>query len=583
MTTKPLADALEQRLRAELEGKERLPPDHLLVVAHGTDLSEMPLPLVSVGSAPLPLPVSAGDAAQWVEANAAELAGELAEQIDRAAAVLVAPELRKAVLQRTDRLVLWPLPGSPRFAMLHALLRPRPWWPGDAAPADVARWLQKPLNEQKPLKPNEPPAGDGVMGYVERGGLVLDSGWIDADGTEVLLPGSGAALLFLAERDVEKDRRKPAMRVDTGNVHRQFVEGLVNTGAAQRASPDGREVAIKDGRAELLVDARTELRLPGKSVQLTLDGIALNEALVGALRGVLGPKGLQHWAGFQAQLSEQGGTGRLVWSLDRHLEVMGYRKPKPATRKDAAAEAELFTAMELAVYDKNGVERQRAPLFHKVGSVDRLEDGDWVTARIELRINEAVYGGVRDFKTGKLGANWYPVPPALERLNHRRFPAALGLGHILAFRFRFAWGEDGRTWIKLSGRNALRLGGIKHRKRDDRPWRQLQRSLDELVRIDQLERWGWSREPETLDGMIELHAARWLVERTVLEVPVVEPMALPQLKTGDDLKMWRKGMGLTQVQTAERMGVSKDTVKRAERGRDKRLPRSIEKALRAKG
>ena len=565
-----LADELHARLLAELEAV-KLPPEHVLVVAHGvTVLDELPMPLVSVGNAPLPLPVSVGDAARWVEANAAELAVELAEQIGKAAAVLVAPKLRKAALQRVERLALWPWPSGSRFVLPFALSRTRSWWPGDAAPADVARWLREALNG---LDVGSRATGDDIQRYVERGGLVLDTGWTNDDGTVVELSGAGAALLFLAERDVEEARRRPAIRWDAGKPHHELIRGLTDMGRALRGAAEV-DVPTKDGRAELL--------LPGRSVQLSLD-MPLGEALPVGLREALGPKGLQHWAGFQAQLSEQGGTGRLVWSLDRHLEVMGYtagRRRNPKTRREAAAEAELFTALELAVYDKDGVERHRRPLFHKTNTVDKLEDGDWVTSRIELQINEAVYGGVRDFKTGKLGSNWYPVPPALARISHSRYAPALGLGSMLPIRFRLAWKENERTWLRLSGRNALQMGAIKYRKRDDRAWRQLERNLDELVNRELLERWKWTRNPETLDGMIELHAARWLAERTVLEVPVVEAMAQPQLKTGAELRDWRKGLGLTQKQAAERLGVSVRTVKSAEANRDGRLPRSIEKALR---
>jgi len=261
---------------------------------------------------------------------------------------------------------------------------------------------------------------------------------------------------------------------------------------------------------------------------------------------------------------------------------MGYspaRRRNPETRRDAAAEAELFTSLELAVYDRDGVERHRRPLFKRTGSVDRLEGGDWVTARIELEINEAVYSGVRDFRTGKLGANWFPVPPGLARISHSRNAAALSIGSILPIRLRLAWRENGRSWVRLSGRNALQLGAIKYRKRDRRPWAQLARALDELQKQELLARWEWARDAETLDGVLELHAAQWAADRTVLDVPVVEPMALPQLRTGAELREWRKGLGLTQAQAGERLGVSRVTVARAEGRPEGRLPRSIERAL----
>ena len=550
----------------------------------------------------VPLPLTVGQAVAVTHELADRLIAELERDIQEAVAELVWPELQEAVLAREDIANRWPLPDGelercPGWYAVDALMRSRgrTWsttspeapppvayrwtkWPGEAAPFEVVAWSCAAIERLVPT------LGLYNVELVERGGLPGGAGWITEDGHRVRLPPGGMALVYLAERAVDTDRRKPVAAWDAGRNHAEVVGAFAMWGG-----PTGQPKGAKRGIELEKVDSRVELLGTGQDVQLSLDlpGGGLNAAVVSALTAALGPYGVRHWAAFQNQLTEQGRTGRMRWTVERHLEQMGY---SPASggyterRAEAAETANLIAGLELAVYDGPRL-RHRRRLFTVLNETDELtERNSWELRALDLEINSAIYTGVRR-NTGRIGGNWYPAPPALARINHRRHGPALAIGAQLPNRFRRAWREDRRGHVDLSGRNLLQMGAIPFkRNKPGRAWDRLERNLDELVCRDAepdtlLARWEWKHHPKTLDGVVRMHAAAWLQDRTIRRVPPIERAPLPKVTTGGELRIWRKARGLTQAQLADRLGVSRVTVARAEGKPDKALTRKLKSAL----
>jgi hypothetical protein len=540
-------------------------------------------------------PVTIAAGLDLVERARAEVVAEVVAEIERCAAALVEPKLRDAVLARDAVAARWPWPG---WALVLDLLTAG-YWPGDAAPLEVARWARTGLNAEAARLGEHGRPGDALVLDAERGALprtwtarepVLDLlaedrpdlpadldptaaamlariggartyGLVPSPaGPPLRYPAAGLALLHLAEREVEAGLRRPAVAIDAGNSHHELLtgwKGIPRDGRRHRAAPGGADE----------MDGRVELLLPGTATQLALplpmEG--LSASAVALLRELRGAKGLRHWCALQRLLSVEGGRqGWVRWTLDEHLEAMGYNattREDPTKRAEAAAEVEELTKLELVVYDKANTARSRAPLLTVGGRFERIAGAKWALEGMELKINELLYRGVRT-PGGTVGTNWMPAPVELAKLDHARHPYAHGLGMLLAIRMRWDIG-DGRA-LRLTGRKLLDLAGIPYaERRAVEAWRKLKRELDALTKVELLT-YRWDAAPWTLAGVCEVAPAGWMMDRVGRGlVPVERPPAdIP--RTGAELLEWRTARGWSQRAAAGRLGVSQQALSKAE-------------------
>jgi len=553
----------------------------------------------------LPLPLKAGEALAAFEQGIDALAKELERDIRHGAMRLVQPEMIPAVLLRRSVAERWPISGpndttpptiaaalqaraALGLARAGAPRKPRPgidtevhlseWfqgWPGEAAPAAVAEWAREPLNSIRPGMGDELADSSRITPRVV-GLLLVDE---DNHGQRRNIPAGGIALLYLAETDVLKERQRPAVRIDAGPEHNYLLRGLTagpTAGDGLRYQPD---------------EDRLFLRLPGSdSVQLALPGVdTLQSPFVDGLKRLVGPEGLRHWAAFHEALSAQGSTGAMRWTLDSHLERMGYsagRRTRAATRQKAADLAKLFTKVQLEVvhpgYGGRPSVKERRPLLLTLGEyqTEAPSDDAWVTEALELEVNPTIYGGVRNSSTGRLGVNHGLVPYGLAALSHSRDAAALVLGINLGIRFRLA-ANEGKGWLKYKGSSWLNAAAISFSKHDPgRAWGALERALDRLQKVHAIASWQWEDHPRTLGGNLRADAAPWIQDRLLAGVAPEERRPL-QISTGAELREHRKALGLSQAAMAAALGVSRATVARAEGDAGGKLPRSILKGLTA--
>ncbi len=592
-----LADLFRARLAAVVDKVRRLPPDTVLVWPDVRPIHERVNELVdaphrrrqlaewdAARAAGLPycsanpdvwppglaLPLSAAVAVVVVEHGLDALVLELAEEVMRCAE-LVSPELRVSVLARPSVVNRWPpalpLERSALRAVLGAAGDPGDgWWPGDVAPLDVAQWAREGLNRVRSG------AGDELVTNTEQGTFYVPP-------TGYRYPGSGLALLFQAEREVREGRRRPAVAIDAGRAHHGLLTGwrdIPRDGKRHAAAPA--ELTTTGGRVELM--------LPGHPVQLTLpmDELAgLSEGAIRAIRAIRGAMGLRNWCAMQRLLSVEGGRrGWVRWTLDEHLAAMGYGKNSrddPAVRANVAAEVELLTRMELVVYDAANVARHRAPLLLVGDRFERIAGSAWRLEGMELRINDLLYDGVRDHKTGELGTNWWPVPVELAQIDHVRHGYAHALGMLLAVRFRWDAG-DGRGTTRLTGRKLLDLAGIPYMdRRAAEAWSKLRRELAELERIGMLSPISWDGEAWTLAGVCCLSPAAWIGDRTVRQLAATERPVVDIPRNGAELRAWREARGWSRREAAGRLGLSPGAVDNAENKPEAALGPKVATAL----
>ena len=539
----------------------------------------------------LPDPLTGQAAIEFVDAHLDDMAADLSRMIEAAGALLIESDYVGRALARSFLTDMWPWPvhSTPSttaawFARYAASSEPITYsppsdekpqgsigpamdWHAGAKPQDVALWAKDALDRVTPK------LGTNLYDVTKRYGIPPHVEWTTADGHIVLLPSMGLALLFLAEQDVKEGQQRHAVHIDTDRPHTDFMAGL--TELPKDGEPH--DWPDKDGHLQLFA--------PGKAVQLEFPNMTATEAMVEALHLWQGFPALRTWAGLLVQLSEQGATGTLVWSLDDHLKACGYSpraRRKGTIRQDEAARVEaLVNVFQLRWIDRTNRVRHRFPVFQVDHYIDHPEGDRWQLGTIEMHINrQLLYRGVRNHRTGKLGTNWYPAPTAIAGIDHRHKRHALALALLLPGWFSLAWRENHRAHVDRRGDTLLGRARIPYdRRKAGRAWKALRDNLDELVRVGQLERWEWRRNPETMAGVARLYAADWLVDRTVGGLEGRLPAPAPSINTGADLKAHRKAKGWTQQQAAEALGVSRDTVGRAERAPKKRLPRSILKAL----
>lgn len=387
------------------------------------------------------------------------------------------------------------------------------------------------------------------------------------------------ALIVSAEKEVESDRKKSILAVDASVAHQSWIHSWKKvprdheTGDALPRSIS----TFASSRISLLSEE-------GKIIADIQAGALKDDAILHGVRSLLGTIGIRHWCGVLVLLSVDGGrSGRVVWSVERHLEILGYSDRTlydPEKRKEAADIVTALTRIQLAVYASNGELRMRRPILMPEGWIDRKEpDGSWSLEGSVLTIHPLLYEGVRNPTTQELGTNWFPTSPQLARIDHVRFRYAHVLGLTLAGRMRLAMNE-GREHIRLSGKNLLNLAGIElDLEHPQRAWTTIQRDLRELQHQKCLGEIHWEGEPWTEFGICNLHPPQWTRDRVVHKVPPLEPFPKMVPTTGAELVVWRKQNNWTQVETARYLNVGERTIRRAESHTDLRLPRRLMEAI----
>lgn len=441
---------------------------------------------------------------------------------------------------------------------------------------EVARWVQKRLSRKLPNS-HLSRWGDSLVVMAEEN---MPIGYSSLMGGKmpVRFPAGGLALLYLAERAVDQDRRRPVLAVDAGRPHNELLTGWGGIWKeAHRTRGHKPRVKEEPGKAWF------ELLGPGLSTQLALpfDEYPPHAQVVQAIKRMCDWEGLRNWAALLRLFSVEGGRqGWIRWRLDEHLEALGYapsRRRQPETRIKAAGMVKLFTELEL-VEMLDGQERERRPLVLVGSRYERLRGSRWKLEGMELQANPLLYRGVRNLDTGKLGCHWFPTVPEVAQLDHRRYAPALMMGVILPIRWRWDVGE--RDHLALKGGNLLKLACIPFNKRKPaRAWDKLERNLAKLGGIDALEGWEADDGGRDLEAVYRLWPPAWAMDRISRGVPVIEPRLVELPKTGAELRAWREKRGWTQKQLAEALGVNRSTVIRAEKGGGNALPRSITRRL----
>ncbi len=448
-------------------------------------------------------------------------------------------------------LLLWLCEDAPEGELLYGQ------WPQQAAPADVVNWAKRSIVSEKK---------DFTLSTDWANPIYLHSGPINT---------TSLALLFLADNDITKGLSRPAIAIDANRNHHRLVSNWRDVPKDTRVP----HYVTKDQTGAI------ELFGPEDGMQLKLhpeDNGSFAEAMVRALKDWRGWLGLRNWAALLHLFSIEGGrTGEVRWSLDDHMHALGYSERSrldPKIQERIASEVLLLTKLELAIYDKSGEVRDRAPLIQvDLKRERRIEDSKWVLEGMVIRINTALYSGIRRGK--QLSNNWFPAPKELPQVDQDKNRHAIVLGLVLPIRWRWAL-RQGKEYILISGENLLKAAAIKYSsKNPGRAWTALERDLTKLKEIGGLGSWEWCGEANFLNSNVKLYPAEWQLDRIVRKLRPLEDSPKETILTGHELRVWRRKLKLTQAQLAKRIGVATKTITRAEKAGQKKISTNVRKRL----
>ncbi len=486
---------------------------------------------------------------------------------------LIAPSNRLPVIERPTLAARWPWPlDSVAGSLAHLLtaICPDPpleeWlfsrWPSEISATIVAGWAQPLLGTINTV----PSADEWSFADVLQGAPVLQvTGPLSRRG--LLIPSSALANLYLLEQEVITAKRTPRMRIDAGQVQQGVIAGhshLHQTLERNYIFPrEGTAYSYTHQTLEVLLPAQHQFGIPDSqsSAQLTLPGIpeleTMPERLADSLRKFYRYTGLRHWTALLVLLSRYGHTGWIRWTLRAALDAMGLAD-NPKNRALTIEMIELFTKLELTVWDEQKQRRRRTPLVYWKDRDEMLHNERWEIVGIDLCINPAVYSGCGG-ENGS-GNNYALAPIELAMLETNRWGPAVPLGLQLPARWLYESRRRGNNSIIISGRELLRMAGMKY-KRSSRTWKRLERNLDKLGEIDAIGDWSWDVGP-ALDTRCEIRAPDWMADRTLRQVkskPITHKNLVSSINdlTGLDLIIWRKKNGLTQREAAKKLGVSR--------------------------
>lgn len=452
------------------------------------------------------------------------------------------------------------------------------------AKQEVVQWTQRETSESLEVlqkDPEQPNVLDKVIAFVRS----ADDTAIPSlpMGREVRFTLTSCALVYLAEQEIEENRRIPRAAISTTSTHHGMLQSFDELKLNEDGTLNIREDAVRiyltqDGKPEQLV--------------LPLNKLGLHEEVIKALKDRLKMKDFyRHWLAFHSQLHNEGGRAGIVrWTSDQHFDAMGIHdeRTRDKHRHDVTKFYQGLTSIRLVVEpssDRKGRFRRsiELPIIQAWATEKKTDTWDIEADTIEgawLGLNPLLYEGVRK-ESGKLGTDFFTVPDALPKVDHRRHPYAHALGTHLAFRLRWDIGDaiaEGRDWqwLRYSAQTLLDLAGIPQ-SRPERMWERLKSTLDKLVEVGQLGKWHWfdGRTQRTPDGIVVLYISQWLRESMIHGIPPLESRPPKVPLTGDELKAERERLGWSQAELARHLRVSRNTIGNNEGRGARRLGRRI--------
>jgi hypothetical protein len=317
------------------------------------------------------------------------------------------------------------------------------------------------------------------------------------------------------------------------------------------------------------------------------------EALAVYIRRTFGAEGLRHLLGLIIGLEENFRQGFFEWSLNEHLERLGYRMKKHRSydtqeKKDATEILKIFTDLFLTVSQKDGKGRERIQ-GERLFSIDGFKidtfNKEVIDERLKIRATDFWYKNAFEPKDNQ-APMYTKLLKKIAQENHRNHPLTIYLAPLFAIWWRMNPSQkitvkNLMDWCDLNTKDRHKLEHI----------RDLEAELNYMKEAGYLGSWTSSGEApspseckDSLECVLTVTPPEWLSEEIKLISDKKELLALPQrqepqapLIMKDELERLLNNSGQTINQFANNLGVSRQMVSYIIHGKRKMTQRVSDK------
>jgi hypothetical protein len=302
------------------------------------------------------------------------------------------------------------------------------------------------------------------------------------------------------------------------------------------------------------------------------------ERLAKYIKRTFGPEGIRHLLGLIIGLEENGRTGSFEWSVNDHLERLGYKKKACGSydielRKMASEIVKIFTGLCITSIRKKGKKDSIYAnfLFMVQGYGLEAFEKEIIDEKIKLTATDFWYQNALSPVDGQ-APKYTKLLQDIVKENHREHPLTLYLAPLLAIFWRM------NPEKKISIRNLMEWCDLDTGKYKLRGVRELQASLEYMQIKGYLGDWEHNGEyriladnKDVLDICLVLNPPYWLNE----ELELIDSKRIAfrkertQLVTHEELLQIIEESGLTDAQFGQSIGTTKPYISMLKAGKRK--------------
>lgn len=308
------------------------------------------------------------------------------------------------------------------------------------------------------------------------------------------------------------------------------------------------------------------------------------------IKRTFGPEGIRHLLGLIIGLEENFRKGHFAWSVNEHLERLGYRKKNrsfdPELRKMASEIIKIFTGLCITSVRKDGKKDSiKAKFLFMVEGFETETFGkEIIDEKINLVATDFWYKNALSSKDGHV-PQYTKLLKEIVRENHREHPLTLYLAPLLAI----FWRMNPEKKIKVI--NLMTWCDLETGKYTLRNIRDLESSLEYMKIKGYLGDWkhdgkytDLSENEDPLNICLTLTPPKWLESELQLigdkkETFAIENKATSTMLTLEEFTEIFKNSGLTIDQFANHLGVTGRyirSIKSCERKISKKISQKIQ-------
>lgn len=301
------------------------------------------------------------------------------------------------------------------------------------------------------------------------------------------------------------------------------------------------------------------------------------------IRRTFGSEGLRHLLGFLIGLDDSGRTGKYEWSVNEHLERLGYKRAKngsfPVELKNVANNiVRILTGLFITISNKNSSGTGRISgrrLFYIEGFDVEYKEHWPINEKLNIVASDFWYGS--SFEKSETNGNQFTkLLREVATENHREHPLTIYLSPLLAVFWRM-----NHEVRELKVRSLMEWCDIPNDRRLRESLRKLEEELDYMVEKGYLGKWGnksIGQSPSTcekpLECVITFYPPEWLKEelksiasnKDLYTEPQRNLKAANPILTKEELKEIIEKIGMSNRKFAELIGVSPSLITRYIRG-----------------